>query len=65
MIYLKIHGLDGEETYKLHSDHKRESELKAELLSKFQDSDLVTITGDGLEPETIRLDCLFTRNKEK
>jgi len=65
MIYLSIQGKDGTETYKLHSDHKRESELKAELLSKFKDSDMVTLTGDGLEPETIRLDCLFTRNKEK
>ncbi len=53
-----------EDEYKLTSDIKKQILLKRELLSKYQDSDIVTIFDRGKEIDKCRLIDIFNRDKK-
>jgi hypothetical protein len=64
-LYIEIQK-DGEtEVFKLYSDIKRQMNLKTELLSKFSKYQKITITGKGVEPETLLLEDLFCEPIER
>jgi hypothetical protein len=60
MIILKIQGEHGEDEFILHSDIKKQMKLRHELLSRYPETSIVTITDrDGKELEKIQLKDLF------
>ncbi len=60
MVILKIQGENGEDEFILHSDIKRQMKLRYELLSRYPDETIVTITdSDGKELDKIQLQVLF------
>jgi len=61
MLFLKIK----DDLFKLHSDTKRQMELKHELLSHYKGSEKVVITDKGEEIETLLLEDLFCEPIER
>ena len=45
--------------YKIYSDFRRQNKLKAELLSRYRDSDEVVIYADNVEIDRLTLEDLF------
>jgi hypothetical protein len=57
MLYIEIKN----EIYKLHSDQKRQMDMKRELLSLYPDETKVRITDKGKLIEELKLEDLFTK----
>jgi hypothetical protein len=55
MLILKINN----EEYTLHSDPKRQMELRRELLSRYKDSDIVQVLDGTFELDRMQLSELF------
>jgi len=59
MLYIEIQGEDGIEEYKLYFDNKRYMKLKKELLSRFKEDTLVTVTDKGAVKDVLKLGDMF------
>jgi hypothetical protein len=57
MLYIEIQ----DDIYKLHSDTKRQMDLKYELLSKYPENTEIRITDKGKLIEKLKLEDLFTK----
>jgi hypothetical protein len=61
MLHIEIETKEGIEYYRLHSDIKKQMDLKRELLSRYSDNTVIKITDNGKETETLKLGDLFTK----